>query len=66
MKILDNAGKTSILNRLRLHEHHSTVPTVGFAVETIVADRVQFTVWDVGGQVIRIEKFNYFARILIC
>ncbi|CAF5102773.1 unnamed protein product, partial [Rotaria sp. Silwood1] len=30
---------------------HSTVPTVGFTVETIILDRVHFTVWDVGGQV---------------
>ncbi|CAF1099112.1 unnamed protein product [Adineta ricciae] len=47
---LDNAGKTSILARLRLHEFRSTVPTVGFTVETIISKRVQFTVWDVGGQ----------------
>ncbi|CAF1103763.1 unnamed protein product [Adineta steineri] len=47
---LDNAGKTSILSRLRLQEFRSTVPTVGFAVETVILDRVHFTVWDVGGQ----------------
>ncbi|CAF0988704.1 unnamed protein product [Rotaria sp. Silwood1] len=47
---LDNAGKTSILSRIRLQEFHSTVPTVGFTVETIILDRVHFTVWDVGGQ----------------
>ncbi|UJR14148.1 hypothetical protein I4U23_001142 [Adineta vaga] len=47
---LDNAGKTSILSRLRLHEFRSTLPTVGFTVETVISERVHFTVWDVGGQ----------------
>ncbi len=48
---VDNAGKTSILSRLRLQEFRPTVPTVGFTVETVISERVQFTVWDVGGQV---------------
>ncbi|CAF1353331.1 unnamed protein product [Rotaria sordida] len=47
---LDNAGKTSILSRLRLQEFRPTVPTVGFTVETIISDHIHFTVWDVGGQ----------------
>ncbi|CAF1312131.1 unnamed protein product [Rotaria magnacalcarata] len=47
---LDNAGKTSILSRLHLNEMRSTVPTIGFTVESVTLDRVQFTVWDVGGQ----------------
>lgn len=47
----DNAGKTSILARMHLNEMRPTVPTIGFTVETIVIDRIQFTVWDVGGQV---------------
>jgi GTPase SAR1 family protein len=48
---LDNAGKTSILYRLRLKEPITTIPTVGFNVETVLLGRVKFNVWDVGGQV---------------
>ena len=48
---LDNAGKTSILYRLRLKESITTIPTVGFNVETIALGHVKFNVWDVGGQV---------------
>jgi hypothetical protein len=29
------------------------VPTVGFTVETVMLERIHFTVWDVGGQVSR-------------
>jgi len=48
---LDNAGKTSILYRLRLKEPITTIPTVGFNVETVLLGHVKFNVWDVGGQV---------------
>ncbi|CAF0771602.1 unnamed protein product [Rotaria sordida] len=47
---LDNAGKTSILYRLRLKESITTIPTVGFNVETVLLGHVKFNVWDVGGQ----------------
>lgn len=47
---LDNAGKTSILYRLRLKESITTIPTVGFNVETVLLGNVKFNVWDVGGQ----------------
>ncbi|WFD22024.1 hypothetical protein MEQU1_000686 [Malassezia equina] len=32
---LDNAGKTTILYKLKLHRNVKTIPTVGFNVETI-------------------------------
>ena len=48
---LDNAGKTSIVQRLRHQELTPTVPTVGFVVESVMLEHVQFTIWDVGGQV---------------
>jgi len=48
---LDNAGKTSILYRLRIKEPITTIPTVGFNVETVLLGHVKFNVWDVGGQV---------------
>jgi ADP-ribosylation factor protein 6 len=53
---LDNAGKTSILYRLRHRETITTIPTVGFNVETVLLGHVKFNVWDVGGQVSNEEK----------
>ncbi|XP_076810407.1 uncharacterized protein LOC143453131 [Clavelina lepadiformis] len=48
---LDSAGKTTVLYRLKLKESVSTIPTVGFNVETIEpCDGLTLTVWDVGGQ----------------
>ncbi|XP_060111633.1 ADP-ribosylation factor 6-like [Heteronotia binoei] len=48
---LDAAGKTTLLYRLKLNETVTTIPTVGFNVETIQPiNNVTFTMWDVGGQ----------------
>ncbi len=48
---LDGAGKTTALYKLKLNETVSTVPTIGFNVETVRPTKnVSFTVWDVGGQ----------------
>ncbi|KAG2349089.1 ARF/SAR superfamily [Suillus weaverae] len=47
---LDSAGKTTILYKLKLGEVVTTIPTIGFNVETIAYKKLQFTVWDVGGQ----------------
>ncbi|KAG8810508.1 hypothetical protein FRC18_004017 [Serendipita sp. 400] len=47
---LDAAGKTTILYKLKLGEVVTTIPTIGFNVETVEYKRVSFTVWDVGGQ----------------
>ncbi|KAL7640019.1 UNVERIFIED_CONTAM: hypothetical protein RMT77_009433 [Armadillidium vulgare] len=47
---LDGAGKTSILFKLKNDEFVSTIPTIGFNVETIEYKNFKFTVWDVGGQ----------------
>lgn len=47
---LDNAGKTSVLNKLKLGEVKVTIPTVGFSVETVTYNKAHFTIWDVGGQ----------------
>merc|ERR1719203_1697080 len=47
---LDAAGKTTILYKLRLGEVVSTIPTIGFNVETVQYKNINFTVWDVGGQ----------------
>ncbi|KAK4527817.1 hypothetical protein GAYE_SCF45G5748 [Galdieria yellowstonensis] len=47
---LDAAGKTTILYKLKLGEIITTVPTIGFNVETVAYKNINFTVWDVGGQ----------------
>ncbi|PKU66562.1 ADP-ribosylation factor 1-like [Dendrobium catenatum] len=47
---LDAAGKTTILYKLKLGEVITTIPTIGFNVETVDYKNVSFTVWDVGGQ----------------
>ena len=47
---LDNAGKTTILYKLKLGKTSKTVPTVGFNVETVKHKNVSFAVWDCGGQ----------------
>ncbi|XP_075875287.1 ADP-ribosylation factor 4-like [Nelusetta ayraudi] len=47
---LDAAGKTTILYKLKLGEIVTTIPTIGFNVETVEYKNISFTVWDVGGQ----------------
>ncbi|KAI8902917.1 ADP-ribosylation factor [Globomyces pollinis-pini] len=47
---LDGAGKTTILYKLKLGENLTTIPTIGFNVETVEFRNINFTVWDVGGQ----------------
>ncbi|KAK6942404.1 Small GTPase superfamily, ARF/SAR type [Dillenia turbinata] len=45
---LDNAGKTTILYRLQMGEVVSTIPTIGFNVETVQYNSIKFQVWDLG------------------
>ncbi|KAH8695258.1 putative ADP-ribosylation factor 6 [Talaromyces proteolyticus] len=47
---LDAAGKTTILYKLKLNQDVTTIPTVGFNVESVTYKNVKFNVWDVGGQ----------------
>ena len=47
---LDNAGKTSLLYKMKLGEIHKTVPTIGFNVENIKYKKLDLVVWDIGGQ----------------
>eukprot|EP01117_Protostelium_nocturnum_P003918 TRINITY_DN1518_c0_g1_i1.p1 TRINITY_DN1518_c0_g1~~TRINITY_DN1518_c0_g1_i1.p1 ORF type:complete len:175 (+),score=57.09 TRINITY_DN1518_c0_g1_i1:139-663(+) len=47
---LDAAGKTTLLYRLKLGETVCTIPTIGFNVETVEYNNLNFTMWDVGGQ----------------
>lgn len=36
--------------KLKLGEIVTTIPTIGFNVETVEYKNISFTVWDVGGQ----------------
>jgi len=47
---LDAAGKTTILYKLKLGQVVTTIPTIGFNVETVEYKNISFNVWDVGGQ----------------
>ena len=58
---LDAAGKTTILYKLKLGEVVTTIPTIGFNVETVEYKNISFTVWDVGGQ----DKVSYYVYVCI-
>lgn len=47
---LDQAGKTTILNKLGIGQCSTTIPTIGFEVQTVEYQNFSFTAWDVGGQ----------------
>jgi len=47
---LDGAGKTTLLYKLKLGDVVTTIPTIGFNVETVEYKNLKFDVWDVGGQ----------------
>ncbi len=60
---LDAAGKTTILYKLKLGENVTTIPTIGFNVETVEYKNINFVVWDVGGQDrIRLLWRHYFIH----
>ena len=46
---LDAAGKTTFLYKLRWGDVVTTIPTIGFNVETLTSPKWEFNCWDVGG-----------------
>ena len=46
----DAAGKTTILYKMKLNETVTTIPTIGFNVETLEYKTLKMNVWDIGGQ----------------
>eukprot|EP00928_Gymnodinium_smaydae_P094419 TRINITY_DN7928_c0_g8_i1.p1 TRINITY_DN7928_c0_g8~~TRINITY_DN7928_c0_g8_i1.p1 ORF type:complete len:232 (+),score=23.99 TRINITY_DN7928_c0_g8_i1:35-697(+) len=66
---LDSAGKTTVLYKLKLGEVVTTIPTIGFNVETIEYRTINFTAWDLGGRGnMRALHRHYYAGTdaLIC
>lgn len=62
--IADIVG-TAILYKLKLDQDVTTIPTVGFNVETVTYKNTKFNVWDVGGQdKIRPLWRHYFSGML--
>eukprot|EP00754_Rhynchopus_humris_P026013 Rhum_TRINITY_DN14984_c0_g1::Rhum_TRINITY_DN14984_c0_g1_i6::g.130621::m.130621 len=47
---LDASGKTTVLYKLKLGDLITSIPTIGFNVETVEYKNLKFTMWDVGGQ----------------
>nr|XP_016435646.1 PREDICTED: ADP-ribosylation factor 1-like [Nicotiana tabacum] len=59
---LDNAGKTTILYRLQMGEVVSTIPTIGFNVETVQYNNIKFQVWDLG---MTIDLFELCSQLVV-
>jgi len=59
---LDNAGKTTIVRRLKGAQDLSQVmPTLGFNIDTLIHKSYSLNIWDVGGQkTLRPYWRNYF------
>ena len=47
---LENAGKTTVLRKMKLGEIVTTIPIIGFNVETGSVRGYGFTAWDIGGR----------------
>jgi len=59
---LDAAGKTSLLYKLKIGEVVTTIPTIGFNVETIEHRNINISCWDIGysgGYPRRLRRFYY-------
>lgn len=50
MSRADSSLPSAILYKLKLDQDVTTIPTVGFNVETVTYKNTKFNVWDVGGQ----------------
>ncbi|XP_055857419.1 ADP-ribosylation factor 2-like [Episyrphus balteatus] len=59
---LDAAGKTTILYKLKIGEVVTTIPTIGFNVETVEYKNFRFTVWDVGGQTTIRQMWRHYFQ----
>jgi small GTP-binding protein len=51
---LDNAGKTTLINKLKSKKNKSTVPTIGFNKDSFSKKNFKFNIFDMSGQ----QKFR--------
>ena len=63
---LDAAGKTTVLYRMKLGEVVTTIPTIGFNVETVNFKNINMVVWDVGGRDKSIDVMFLIKFNIIC
>uniref|UniRef100_A0A8C8ZBK1 ADP-ribosylation factor-like protein 14 n=1 Tax=Prolemur simus TaxID=1328070 RepID=A0A8C8ZBK1_PROSS len=60
---LDSAGKSTLLYKLKFAEGITTIPTIGFNVETIELEKsLSLIVWDVGGQEKMRTVWDYYCE----
>ncbi|XP_061588233.1 ADP-ribosylation factor-like protein 14 [Cololabis saira] len=63
---LDNAGKSTLLYKLKHGADVTTVPTIGFNVEMLEARKnrksISVTIWDVGGQALMRQHWSDFQQ----
>ncbi|KAM0788682.1 hypothetical protein ACM66B_002779 [Microbotryomycetes sp. NB124-2] len=58
---LDNAGKTTIVQRLLNKDVNKVAPTLGFSIKTLTYQGYNLNIWDIGGQTsLRPYWRNYF------
>ena len=55
----DYVGKTNLLYKLKLGEVVTTIPTIGFNVETIECTK-RWTIWDIGGSLKIIPLWKHY------
>jgi ADP-ribosylation factor protein 1 len=59
---LDCAGKTTLLYKMKIDDVITTIPTLGNNVETIRHNRINFTVWDLGGQILARPQWGQYHK----
>ena len=61
-------GKTALLYKMKMKTVKlvSTIPTIGFNVETIKFKGTNFTIWDVGGQEKLIPLWKHYVQNVSC
>jgi ADP-ribosylation factor-like protein 2 len=60
---LDNAGKTTIVKKMKGEDLNSISPTLGFNIETLEFKGLNLNIWDIGGQTsLRAYWKNYFEE----
>lgn len=58
---LDNAGKSTLLNKFNGDSIYDIAPTLGFNIKTLEYNHYTLNIWDVGGQqTIRSYWRNYY------